>query len=651
MLAGFRKFAKSPFALVLIILLVASFAIFGIGDVFTAKIGSDVVKVGSRSVTMADFKREFDSYKQSLEERYKQPIPIEMAVKEGLDRRILEELAYRESFSELLSKLGLHASDKMLTEELRKATVFFDPLTGQFDEKKYAQTLAEKGLTPAIFERSLNDEMRQKQYAATAAAGLRAPRAYSALAGVYGLEQRDLAFFVIDPRSVGTIPPPTDAEVLAFMKENAAQLTLPEFRAISIMRISRKAHEAGLSVNPADVQKQFDFQKDSLSRPELRTVLQIPVKDAAQAQAVIARLTKGENASVVAGSLGVQPVRFEDKPRSAFFDPAVAAAAFALPQGGVSGLVKTQFGAAVVQVVKVTPGMTAALAEHRAALEAKVRTDMAAQKVSDIAKIYEDAHAAGGDMASSAAKAGLTVISVPPVTADGRNQADGKPTGIPEAILKAAFEQPQGGESDIQDAGDGEYFVVRVDRIVPPALPPLAEAKPALSRAIMLRRAAERMQKKAEDLAARIKKGESIDAVAASTGAKVVRASGLSRAGAAQYRELGRELLGATFSAKKGEPFTARGQQFGIGVGVVTAVRPGDVNILAQATNQQQQQFTEDLFRDIAESARTYARTTLKAQADLRNARLAIGVDPAEAGDNANGDTKGGKAAPASKTQ
>ncbi|MES2034981.1 MAG: SurA N-terminal domain-containing protein [Pseudomonadota bacterium] len=646
MLAGFRKFAKSPFAAILLGLLVVSFALFGISDIFTPKIGQDVIKVGSRTVSMDDFRRDFDNYKKGLEQQYGQPISPELAVQEGLDRRILEELALRESFAELMSKLGLHASDKMLTDELSKATAFFDPITGKFDKARYAQVLGENGLTPALFERQLNDDMRQKQYIAAAAAGLRAPRAYSALAGAFGLEQRDLAFFVIDPRTVGVIPTPTDAEILAFMKENAAQLTLPEFRALTVMRISRKAHEGGVTVDPAAVQKQFDFQKDSLSKPELRSVVQIPAKDAAQAQVIIDRLNKGENPNVVAGSLGVQPVQFADKPRTAFFDPAVAAAAFQLPVNGVSGPIKSQFGTAVLKVTKVTPGVTATLEQHRAALEAKVRTDLAAQKVSDIAKVYEDAHAAGADMAGAAAKAGLTLDTIPPVTADGRGQ-DAKPTGIPPAILKAAFELAQGGESDIQDAGDGEYFVVRVDRVVPPTLPPLAEVKPAMTRAIMLRRAAERMQKKAEELAARVKKGETMEAVAASAGVKVVTATGLSRAGAGQYKELGRELLGATFAAKKGEPFTARGQQFGIGVGLVTAIRPAEVQVLAQATNQQTRQFTEDLFKDLAESARAYARSTLKAETNLANARLAIGAEP---GDALNVDGKK-PAAPASKAQ
>ena len=54
MLASIRAFAKSPAAAVLIGLLVVSFAVFGIRDVFKGQAAGDaVVKVGSRSLSPA----------------------------------------------------------------------------------------------------------------------------------------------------------------------------------------------------------------------------------------------------------------------------------------------------------------------------------------------------------------------------------------------------------------------------------------------------------------------------------------------------------------------------------------------------------------------------------------------------------------------
>ena len=97
MLANIRAFAKSPAAAVLIGLLVVSFAVFGIRDVFKGRVaGNAVVTAGSRSLSPADFKREFDGYKSRVEQQVGQPITVEAAAANGLDRRVLEGLAGRE---------------------------------------------------------------------------------------------------------------------------------------------------------------------------------------------------------------------------------------------------------------------------------------------------------------------------------------------------------------------------------------------------------------------------------------------------------------------------------------------------------------------------------------------------------------------------
>ncbi len=642
MLAFMRKFAKSWLALLLFVPLLIAFAVFGVDkDTLSGGPATYVIKAGSRTVGPFDFKREFDSYKEQLEQRFQQPITVELAQQQGLDRRVMEELAFRESLDELLSRMGLRASDRMLTEELRKAPVFFDQVTGQFDEAKYASALRDKGLTPAVFEGILTDEMRRNQFISAAVAGLRAPRAYSAIGGLFALEQRDLAYFTVTPASLGPIAQPTEADIAAFVRENAARLSLPEFRGFTVVHFDAKTYEAQVTVTEAEVEKQFAFMKDSLSKPELRTVAQIPAKDAAQAAAIIARLNKGEDPQAVAASLGVTAVTYADKPRSSFFDPAIAAAAFSLPQGGVSAPLKGQFGLAVVKVAKVTAGEVATLAANRAEIEKKIRGDLAGAKISDLSKVYEDAHEAGAILPEAAAKAGVPTTVYAPVTADGRGQ-DGKPVaGIPAAILKAAYELSQGAETDIQDAGDGSYFAVRLDRVVPPALPPMAAIRPQLIKTIMLKREADAMKARAEVLSARISKGESIEAVAASVGAPVVRVNALSRATLQANEAIGRDLLGGALGAKKGEPFTASAANFSVAVAVITAVRAGDPQQVAQATEQARQQFTQELFGDVGEAARGYARKRLKTKTDLTRARIAIGIDPAEAAQ--------GAAAPAGK--
>jgi peptidyl-prolyl cis-trans isomerase D len=639
MLAAFRSFAKSPWAVGLLGLIIVAFVLVGTTDIFGPRVGINVITAGSRNVTQPEFQAAFRRYLQQLGQQYGQPVSQEMALEQGMDQRILTEMTRAEAFAEMLRRLGLRAPQAALREQLREVPAFFDPLTGEFSETNYLEALRREGLTRDQFEQDMHDGLVRAQFVPAAADGLKAPLAYSALGGVIALEQRDLAYFVVTPQSVGKVAEPTEAEIQAFVKENAAQLTLPEFRGMTVVRLSRKAMEPTVTIDQAEVQKRFDFEKDALSQAETRTVVQIPAKDKAQADAILARINKGEDARVVAGAMSIKPIIFTDKPRTAFFDAGIAAEAFRLPQGG-SATVKGGFGDAVIKVERIVAGRAATLEEHRAEIEAKVRADMADRKVSEASKVYEDARADGFDLAAAAAKAGLPVTTIAPVSAQGAGQ-DGKPVpGLSQAVVKAAFEATQGMESEILEEAPGEYFIVRVDRVVAPALPPMAEIRPYLARNLMMRKMAEAVRARAEALQARVQKGESLDAVAASAGAKVVRVQGISRATAQAQEALGRELLGAAFGSKKGDVFTAATSS-GVAVATITALRPGDVQQIAMAARQQQQQFTQQIFTDIGASVQSYAVGRVKAQGNIVNARAALGIAPSATPEKTDAAPKG----------
>ncbi|MDP2259562.1 MAG: SurA N-terminal domain-containing protein [Caulobacter sp.] len=639
MLAAIRRFTKSPWSFGLLGLIIAAFVLVGTTDIFGPRVGINVITAGSRTVTQSEFQAAFRRSLQQLGQQYGQPVSQEMALEQGLDQRILGEMTRNEALAELLRRLGVRAPQNAMREQLREIPAFFDPLTGEFSETNYLEALRREGLTRDMFEKDMRDGLMRAQFVPAVGDGLKAPLAYSALGGVIALEQRDLAYFVVTPQSVGKIAEPTEAEIQAFMKDNAAQLTLPEFRGMTVVRLSRKAMEASVTVDQAEVQKRFDFEKDALSRAEVRTVVQIPVKDKAQAASVLARITKGEDARVVAGELGIKPIIFSDKPRSAFFDAGIAAEAFRLPQGGAN-TVTGGFGLAVIKVEKVVAGRAATLEENRAAIEAKVRADAADRKVSEASKVYEDARADGIDMTAAAAKAGLPLATIAPVSAEGAGQ-DGKPVaGLSPAVVKAAFEGAQGQDSEILEEAPGEYFIVRVDRVVAPAMPPMAEIRPYLARNLMIRKMAEALRARAEALQARVQKGESLEAVAASAGAQVVRVPAISRATAQAQEALGRELLGAAFGSKKGDVFTAA-TGTGIAVATITALRPGDIQQIAMAARQQQQPFTQQIFTDIGASVQTYAVGKVKAEGNIVNARAALGVAPSATPEKTDAEPKG----------
>jgi peptidyl-prolyl cis-trans isomerase D len=448
-----------------------------------------------------------------------------------------------------------------------------------------------------------------------------------AVNAVQGTESRDVSYFTMGLSAVPAPAQPTDAQLQTFMKAHAAQLMQPEMRVLTLARFSAKDIAPNVKVDPAQVAKEFAFRKDTLSTPEKRSVVEIPVKRAADGAAAAKRLGAGEDPAAIAKSLGAEAVTYDDKPQSAIADRKLAQAVFALKPGAVSGPVAGDLGLAAVKVVKVTPGSAATLASATPQLEAEIKQKLAADQAYQQSQKFDDARQAGANVVDAAKKAGAATVTVGPVTAQGVD-VDGKPNPLLNAkILKAAFAMPAGQDGDLEDLGSGEYFAVRVDRVQPPALPLLSDKRPQLARALMNEELVTALKAKAKDLMALARKDGRLDAAAAQVGAHVTHENGMQRLKAQQYQALGREFLENVFAVKPGEVFAAGGQG-GIYIAKVDAARPGDSQQTAALTAAFRSRASQSYSDDVLVAMQNAARKDLKVTLNLALARQTLGVDP-----------------------
>ncbi|MBI1199103.1 MAG: rotamase [Phenylobacterium sp.] len=632
MLSATRNFAKSWAAKALLALLILAMAGFGITRYgFQAVGGNEVIKAGSRTVDPLAFRREYDNYKKRFEQQSGQTITQDIAEQNHLDAVVMNGLATREAFAALMTKIGIRPSDKQIVGEIEKIPAFFDPVSGRFDKTTYQRRLGDNGLTPAAFDAILRDEMAGQQWQAAIQHGLAVPRTYSALAAIFALEARDLTYFTITPQSVPQPPTPTDAQLKAFINENKSQLTVPELRVLTVVQFSQQAAAAAVSaapIDPAELKKRYDFRKDTLSRPETRTVIQIPAKTQAEAQKAVERLRQGDDPDAIAKSLGVQAITFTDKPLTAISDHKVGQAAFKMQAGEVSS-VQGDLGLAAVKVASINPGHEVTLEEARPMLEAEIRKDMIAEKVYAQTQAYDDAHQAGANLTDAAQKAGVEAKTYPAVNEQGVDEKGQRFGELDPKILQTAFALPAGGESEVTELGDGAYYAVRVEKIEPAHVPPLDEIRPQLTRFWMQRELIRQMDARAKTLIGRIEKGESLEAVAKSEHYTVARVEGLTRQTAGQHQELGRDVLGRTFSAKAGEAWSAPGAG-GLIVAQVGNVKMDAGPTAAQLAEAGRRDLTMALARDLDETARTYARSKMKVVVHPDRARSALGFAPLE---------------------
>lgn len=629
MLTAFRTFAKSKWAIGLLVLLAIGLLVTGGSQMdVLANLGpKHVVSAGDRSLGQAEFRGELDRILEQARQQSGRPLTFEELIGEGGLRQYLEQKAQQLGFVNWAWKAGIRPGKELVLRQIRQAPNFFDSVTGQFSEEQYRNALAENNATPEMFEAQLRDQYSTQHYGAALGAGMRLPRIYGAILASQALETRDGRWFTVTQAMAGSAGTPTDAQLTALMNQNADQLRLPESRTASVVLFDDGAAPAAAPTE-ARIAERFNFRRDALSLPEKRSFVTLTAPNRAAADRIAAALRAGQSPAEVARANSIQPAEYNDTPRSALGDQAVAAAVFGLAANQVSAPVQAGVGFVVAKVNSIQPGRVATLADVREQVIAELRAEDARASVYRRVEAYEKARQDGKTLDVAVREVGARVIRIPAIRQDGklRNGQDINPA-LPPQLIQTMWSLGKGAESEVVDMGQGQYFVVRLDDILPAALPPLAGIREPLAQQWVLRENARLLSARASALAARVRGGEDLAAVAASVGATLQTGTGLNRQSAEQN---GQGVIAGVFGSARGEPFSQQNTADTFVIGRTDRITAAVPALAAPMAEQFRQRMGGDHVNAVGEAAIAAAAARSKAEFDEPLARTSLGL-PAEA--------------------
>lgn len=635
MITIFRNFTKSPVFTALMGLLIASFAVFGLRDVFTSVGDNNVVTAGKRSVSVQDYKKVFDNYKQQYAQQHNgQGFTNEEFVAEGQDGALLDELAGQAALGAWFDSIGVKPSAKLIVDQLSQIPAFFNNATGRFDKSMYEQALQRQGIDQKTFEGQMADQISSSQYGGAAMAGFKVPRIYAATAAAFGLQTRDFSYFVVSDKSVPAAPAPTEADIAAFYKAHLDMLTVPETRQADMVTLSAEQLMPGISVSDEDIKKAYDARLDTLRTPETRTFVQITVSDMAAATKVEAALKAGQSPDAAAKANNGHVIDYADKPQTAVADEKVGAAAFAMHPGDVSDPINGTLSISVVKMGDVKTGSTPSLESVRAKIEQDIKHDRASDMLNKASHDLADALAAGADFDAAVKKVGLTPKPLPPVTAEGHvmtnhgwsTEQDPGDLSRYSVIVKDIYNLQQGATSDVEEFGPGQYFALKLVNLKPAAAPPIAAIHDELAGAWKMQKVSAQVQDKAQDISDRLKKGEPIAKLAAEAQSEVKTVANADRSGGVQ--RVPAQIMGRVFFAKPGESFQVQVAQTAFLVGHVDAVHQADPNQANMMAASMKQNLLQSVGGDVFQITKSNALTAVKTKKYPNLAKQALGVTP-----------------------
>jgi peptidyl-prolyl cis-trans isomerase D len=517
---------------VVMAVLTASFAVWGINDIFRGFGRSTLASIGKTEIPIELFRQTYNDRLQQISRQLGHPLPPEQANALGLDRQVLGEMLAQAGLDQRARQIGLGISDAEIARHITT-----DPnlqtVTGQFDRARFEQALRNMGTTEHRFIAEQREAVLRRQIIDTVSGEITTPKAWLDAINQFQNEQRSIAYVALGSAQAGDIAQPTAEELNKYFEERKILFRAPEYRKIDTVTVTPAELAKWMEISDDDLKHAYDERRSSFTTPERRHIEQIVFPRMADAQAVAERLKSGMSFAAVAAERGLkeQDVDLGTVAKSGIIDPAVAAAAFSLNEGEVSAPVQGQFGAVIVSVLKIEPAVTKSLAEVTPQLRDNIALERAKTQVQDIHDKIEDDRAGGATLEQAAQKLKLPVVAYD-VDRSGRDP-DGKPTvNLPHGanVINAAFASDFGVDNDPVEADNG-YIWYDVAGITPARNRTLDEVKSQVEQRWRDDEIASRLKAKAADLLDKLKNGNPFDALAAANGVKIQTASDLKRGG------------------------------------------------------------------------------------------------------------------------
>ena len=532
MITFFRRIMTSWVMIGLLALIAVAFVITGVSDPFGGGgvAPGAIAKVGNKTITEPEFLGQFDRFMKRA--RAENPAATNAAaVKEGAIEALVGQLEGRAAIEEFAVQQGLAISNQAVDGEIASIPAF--QVNGKFDQASYQRALQSQ----QISEKTLREEVRgaklTQQLLAPVSIPSNAPRLLATPYANLLLEARRGSIAIIPSAKYAAGLAPTEAQLTAYYRATINRYTIPERRSLRYAIISKQAIAAATVISDADVATYYGEHPDLYAGIAQRTLSQVVAQDQATATAIAKRAKAGEPfaklaaelAGYGAADLAVGTVTQEKF--AAATSTTVATAAFALPSGGVTAAIKSDFGWHVVRVDAVVPTKSRPLASVRTEISALLRAEKADDTLASQVADIEDALAQGQSIADVAKSHKLTIQTTPPMTKDGRVQDPSfKLANDLTPLIAKVFAAESGDEPTVEQLGPDRLAVLTAGEIVAPSPIPLAAIKAAVSADWVRVQAVAKAKMAADAIVADVKAGKPLAAALAARGLSAAQSVG-----------------------------------------------------------------------------------------------------------------------------
>lgn len=547
--------------------LIVSFALWGVQDIFTTDLNDPIAKVGDIDVSAQDFivafSQEFRTTQNQLGGQFTQTdaLAIEM------DRDVIRGIAQRLLVDRVADDFDLRVSDARISTEIRANSNFFG-VTGSFDQQTFNEMLRSVGTNGELFAEDMRENLERSQLLSSLTSGVFMPQEMVSTLFEYSFEERIMEYFLLPADAAGEIDDAGQAELEAFYLDNLSNYRLPEYRGLTVLLINAGNMVDSIEITDEQIERTYNIRQRTYHIPERRSIDQLAFGSEAEALAGRAALEAGtpftdvDAAYIDLGSVSSLQMG----------DPVVSEAAFALTEPGRTGVVAGALAFTILRVTNITPEQNTPLEEVSEAIRLSLATQLAEEELYAINDQAADMRAGGETLEAIAQRLGQQVFTIEAVDASGLDRDGEVVTELAglRAVLIDGFTTQLGDDSNFEPIEGNGFYDVRVDSVTPASVHPYADVPDRVLLDWRNEQVRARLEVLSTELSNRINAGEDFTNVAAESG-RIVRVtpSALRRGGTTEIFTA--DVLNQLFSVP-------------VGTTVPGAIQLGNTHLVAQVT-------------------------------------------------------------------
>ncbi|MGC2330706.1 MAG: peptidyl-prolyl cis-trans isomerase [Candidatus Acidiferrales bacterium] len=509
-----------------------------------------VASINGHDITVDDFQREFDQATQN------QSVP---AMMRGIyAQQILDQMIFQQALDYEATRLGLQVTPEEQTERLKEIlpTAW---VGGVWQKDRYVDEVQQRtGMSVPQFESAIRDDMLQQKFRELITDGIIVSPAEVAQEFRWRNEKVTIDYALIKSSDLAGTIHPSDADLSAWFAKNASRYQIPEKRSGRYALLDLAKLRANTQVGDDVLRAYYNANINQYKVENRVHVEHILFKTVGKTDAEIAEIRKKAEDVLKQAKHGAN---FEDlakkyseddatKPKGGDLGwivegqtvPEFQQAAFSLPKGAISDLVKTQYGFHIIKVLDHENAHTKTFEEVRDSilqpiLDEKVNTE--ANNISDqmAAAVRQSDRQSLDDLAK---KFNLETGDIPAVTA---TEPVG-PLGSSPDLHRELFELNPGEISQPIQVDNG-FAIITVKNILPAHQAALAEVHDRVLADYQQQKSIELAEQRAQELAKRAQGGENLDQAAKALGLTVKTSDPFARSGSIPDVGTGKQLEAA----------------------------------------------------------------------------------------------------------